>query len=134
MAVVVDASAVAHAVLRGTPDAQALRERLVGETCHAPHLHDFELGNIFRRYVLRRELQPSHARLQLLAGLALVDVRHALSDGLAVAAWGLHPVLTFYDATHVALAHSLGVSLLTADARLARAPALPCAVEVVAPA
>ena len=132
MTLVVDASAVAHAVLRRTPDARALRQRLAGGTCHAPHLHDAELGNIVRRYVLRGELDPAQAPSQLLGGLALIDVRHALSDGLALAAWDLRDTVTFYDATYVALAYSLGVTLLTADARLARAPGLPCEVELVA--
>lgn len=131
--VVVDASAVAHAVLRETPDARALRQRLVATTCHAPHLHDVELGNIFRRYVLRRELEPSQAPSRLLAALALVDVRHASGDRLALAAWGLHGAVSFYDATYVALAQALDLPLLTADARLARAPGLPCAVELVGP-
>ncbi len=39
--------------------------------------------------------------------------------------------LSDYDAMYVALAARLDVSLLTADARLARAPGLPCAVEVL---
>ena len=39
--------------------------------------------------------------------------------------------VTYYDALYVALAARLGYPLLTADARLARAPGLPCAVELV---
>ncbi|MER6989918.1 hypothetical protein ABT337_09360 [Saccharopolyspora hirsuta] len=39
--------------------------------------------------------------------------------------------MSFCDALHVALAASLDVPLLTADAELSRAPKLPCKVEVV---
>jgi len=40
--------------------------------------------------------------------------------------------MSYYDALYAALAAALGHPLLTADARLARAPGLPCAVELVA--
>jgi len=36
-----------------------------------------------------------------------------------------------YDAAYVALAELLGIDLLTADARLASAPGIRCAVEVI---
>jgi predicted nucleic acid-binding protein len=39
--------------------------------------------------------------------------------------------VTPYDATYVALAESLGYLLLTADARLARAPGIRCPVELL---
>ncbi|PZS01499.1 MAG: twitching motility protein PilT [Pseudonocardiales bacterium] len=46
--------------------------------------------------------------------------------------WELRHNLTGYDATYVALAEQLQVtSLLTTDARLAQAPGIACAVEVL---
>jgi predicted nucleic acid-binding protein len=39
--------------------------------------------------------------------------------------------LSFYDALYVALAQALQLSLLTADSKLARAPKLRCAVELI---
>jgi predicted nucleic acid-binding protein len=39
--------------------------------------------------------------------------------------------LTVYDATYVALAEAMDVALLTADAKLAAAPGLQCAVELI---
>jgi predicted nucleic acid-binding protein len=44
---------------------------------------------------------------------------------------GAAPDLTVYDAAYVALAELLGVTLLTGDRRLARAPGVRCRVEVV---
>ena len=39
--------------------------------------------------------------------------------------------ITAYDAMYVTLAEALGVVLFTGDARLARAPRLPCKVRVL---
>ena len=39
--------------------------------------------------------------------------------------------MTYYVALYVALAARLGYPMLTADARLAGAPGLPCAVELI---
>ena len=43
--------------------------------------------------------------------------------------WELRENLTAYDAAYVALAEVLGGSLLTADVRISRAPAVRCPIE-----
>jgi len=48
--------------------------------------------------------------------------------------WELRNGLTVYDAAYVALAEALGAPLVTADARLARAPGVRCRVEVLSSA
>lgn len=45
--------------------------------------------------------------------------------------WQLRDNFTSYDACYIALAETLDCSLLTADARLSRAPGIRCPVEVV---
>jgi predicted nucleic acid-binding protein len=73
-------------------------------------------------------LEPDVAAAALRAITDLVDERYA-HIALAPAAWSLRHNLTYY----AALAARLQVPLLTTDARLAAAPGLPCAVELVAP-
>ena len=48
-----------------------------------------------------------------------------------VRAYELRANVTPYDAAYVALAESLGYTLLTADARLSRAPGIRCQVEIL---
>ena len=45
--------------------------------------------------------------------------------------WELRENVTPYDAAYVALAEDLGGTLVTADARLGRAPGPRCAIEVL---
>lgn len=66
MAVVVDASALAYALLGRDPSAHRLRRRLVEEEGHAPHLVDAEVGNVLRRRVRRGQCSARDAG-QLLA-------------------------------------------------------------------
>ncbi len=46
-------------------------------------------------------------------------------------AWELRANVTVYDALYVALAELLDVVLVTADARLTRAPGLRCQLELL---
>ena len=89
MPVVVDASALAAAVLARSASAVALRRRLGGDVCHAPHLIDAELGSVLRRRVQRDELAARAGMTLLAAGGVLVDHRHEMTGTLAAAAWRL---------------------------------------------
>lgn len=132
MAIVVDASALAASLLGGAPSHRALRRRLADEVCHAPYLVDAEIGNVLRRRVLRGELSALDAQGLLIAATPLIDRRYEMTGSLGQGAWALRENLSFYDALYVALAGALSVPLLTGDRRLARAPTLPCTVELVA--
>ena len=128
--VVVDASVAVHVLTPTDTGAAPLLARLRGTTCHAPHLVDAEVGNVLRRGVRQGVLDAAIAEGALRALASLVTSRHPHGI-LAQAAWALRHNLTYYDALYVALAARLGHPLLTADARLARSPGLPCEVELI---
>ena len=126
--VVVDASALVDALLvKG-----AARSRLTAESLQVPELIDAELLSVLRRLVLAGKLQDG-AALQALAIAHQLGLRRHASRALWRRAWELRLNLSAYDALYVALAELLQVPLLTADARLARAPGLRCRVELIEP-
>ena len=124
--IVLDASAAVSALLR---DGSA-RQAVASEQLHVPHLIDAEVAQALRRLVTASRL-PAHDGEGLLSTWsALALVRHAL-HALLPRVWALRENASAYDATYVALAEALGCALLTADARLARAPGIRCPVTVV---
>jgi len=124
--IVVDASVLVKALLH---DGRA-RPRLGSEELHAPDLLDLEVVSTLRGLVLGREILEPGARRTLSELGALVLTRHSASP-LVPRIWELRSNLTAYDACYVALAERLGCDLVTADARIARAPGLRCTVDVV---
>ena len=126
--VVVDASVLVDALLIDG----AARARLAEVNLQAPDLIDAELLSVLRRLVLAERLPEQHA-LQALAISQRLGLRRHASRQLWPRAWELRTNLTAYDALYVALAEQLGATLLTADARAARAPGLLCGVELLAP-
>ena len=126
--VVVDASVLVNALLING----AARARLADANLQAPDLIDAEVLSVLRRLVLAGRLTEQHALSALTTSQQLGLRRHA-SHHLWPRAWELRSNLTAYDALYVALAERLGATLLTADARAARAPDLQCSVEVMAP-
>ena len=125
---VIDASVLADALLVAGP----ARERLASNNLQAPELIDAELLSVLRRLVLADKLPEGHA-LQALATAERLGLRRHPSRCLRPRAWELRTNLSAYDALYVALAEQLNATLLTADARLARAPGLRCPVEVLVP-
>ena len=130
MDVVLDASVAVRVLTTAGATSATLRARVHESSCHAPHLIDAEVGNVLRRAAASGAIAPDNAAAALRALGSLVTDRYP-HGSLASTAWRLRDNLTYYDALYVALAARLGFPLLTADARLARAPGLPCAVELV---
>lgn len=128
--IVLDASVVLEVLLR-TPHSDEIADRILRprERLHVPHLLDLEVAQVLRRYVARGELTQPRGReaLELLAVFPLIRYGH---EPLLERIWQLRDSLTAYDAAYVALAEALGVTLLTRDARLARAPGIRATVEV----
>ncbi|MDP9435794.1 MAG: type II toxin-antitoxin system VapC family toxin [Actinomycetota bacterium] len=124
--IVVDASAALSALLHDGP----ARSALAGEQVHAPHLIDPEVANSLRRRVAAARLTAEDGRAALQVWQRLGLTRYPMS-ALLDRVWQLRDNVSAYDASYVALAEALDCALLTADARLARAPATRCAVTVV---
>jgi predicted nucleic acid-binding protein len=129
-AFVIDASAYIHGYTETTPSADSLRRRVAGGTVHAPHLLVAEVGSAVRRMTHSGVLKPDRA-VALLDGASSIVTRHYAHGPLARLAWTFRSSVSFYDALYLALATTLSIPLLTSDARLARAPGLPCTVEVI---
>jgi len=128
--IVVDASVVVTAVASSEAGVVA-RSRLAGERLHAPHLLDVEVAHALRQLVGRRSLTAA-AAASALDDLRQLSVRRVPHTRLLARCWELRRNLTMYDACYVALAESLGLPLLTADRRLARAAGIRCEVELLA--
>jgi predicted nucleic acid-binding protein len=130
--IVVDASIVVTALADDGPDGDRVRARLRGERLAAPHLVDVEVLSAWRRLAAVDDLDQRRVALAMedLRWLRLDRVPHG---PLLDRCWELRENLTIYDAAYVALAEAMDVALLTADAKLASAPGLRCAVELIAP-
>jgi predicted nucleic acid-binding protein len=124
--IVIDASAALLGLLNDG-DARAL---LSAEAVACPHLTDSELAHALRSQVRRGVVGEADASNALDAwsrlGLERVSV-----GGLLGRIWELRDNVSAYDASYVAVAEVLAAPLVTADARLARAPGPRCTVTVV---
>ncbi|WP_432507724.1 type II toxin-antitoxin system VapC family toxin [Kineococcus arenarius] len=128
--IVVDASVLAPALADDGPDGDRARERLLGEVLAAPEVIDLEVASVLRRAVAGGALPQRRADLAL-TDLIDLPLRRAAHRGLLRRCWELRHTVTSYDAAYVALAEALDVTLVTADARLSRAPGTTCEVEVL---
>ncbi|MHB1534888.1 MAG: type II toxin-antitoxin system VapC family toxin [Acidimicrobiales bacterium] len=129
--IVVDASVLASALGDDGDDGDRARQRLSRETLAAPELIDLEVSSVLRRLFLGGRIPPRRAELAM-SDLVALPLRRISHRSLLPRCWTLRKNLTIYDASYVALAEQLEAILVTADARLARAPGLRCEVEVMA--
>ena len=128
--IVVDASVLSVALGDDGTDGAAARAAISGETLTAPELLDLEVLSVWRRQVAAGRMSRGRAELAL-ADLYAIPVRRASHRPLMDRCWELRQTVTAYDAAYVALAEVLAVPLLTADARLSRAPGLRCQVDLL---
>lgn len=130
MTVVLDASVVVELVL-GTRVGAKTRERLLDPriSLHGPEFLDLEVLNVLRRYVQAGRVAADRAEAAV-RRLNELDLRRHRHGPMLPRIWSRCANLTAYDATYVTLAEVLGGPLLTADARLSRAPGLPVPVEL----
>jgi predicted nucleic acid-binding protein len=129
--IVLDASVMVHLLTGEAPDTAHIRARLAGELeIHVPHLVDAEVTNGLRGLVLRDRLAVRQARRAIRRFAVLPLVRWPQTPLLS-RVFALRDQLTAYDATYVALAEGLGATLLTRDARMAKAGGHRARIEVV---
>jgi predicted nucleic acid-binding protein len=128
--IAVDASVVAVALADDGHDGDHARARLRGERLTAPELVDLEVTSVWRRQVREGAIDARRAALAL-ADLAALPLQRASHRPLLARCWELRDNLTIYDASYVALAEALDVTLLTGDGRLARATGPRCHIEVL---
>jgi len=129
---VVDASCLYEVVVDGV-DAEAVRARLADDDDQAaPHLVDAEVLALIRRDHLRGVLDPTAARQAVEDLFAWPGLRYG-HQALLQRAWELRATVRSWDALYVALAEAFGATLVTLDARLARASGPRCALEVIRP-
>lgn len=128
--IVVDASVIVAGLADDGPDGDRARDRLRGEDLVAPHLIDLEILSAWRRVAAKGDLDERRFGLAVhdLVDMPLHRIPHW---PLLARCWQLRDNLSTYDAVYVALAETLGLTLVTADARLARAPGTTCQVEVL---
>lgn len=127
--IVVDASVLAPVVLDHGADGTRMRARLRGERIAVPDLAKIEAASVIRRHLANGAVDHAGAD-QAMDDLVDLPVVAFPTSQFLRRAWALRANVTTYDACYVALAETLDCTLLTADARLARAPGLQCAVEL----
>jgi predicted nucleic acid-binding protein len=129
--IVLDASAVVDLLIKPAMETGALRARIRrAGIVYAPHLMDAEVTNTLRRYLLRGQIDQVSAR-RAIRRLARMQVRWRPHKALLGRALALRDQLSAYDAIYVAMAEVTGATLLTRDARLARATGHRARIEVV---
>ena len=128
---VLDASGAIELLLN-TPRGRRLGARLAddAEVVHAPHLIDIEIAHVLRRYVLAGTLDEPRAA-QALDQWRQLGVERYPHEPFLDRIWSLRNNVTSCDATYVALAATLGESLVTGDRKLAASPGLNVRVELV---
>ncbi len=124
--IVVDASAAVLGLLNDG-DARAF---LANEPFACPHLADSEIVHALRGTVRSGDVDMADAE-KALETWARLGMERVPIVGLLARIWELRENLTAYDATYVAVAEGLGVPLVTADGRIARAPGPTCPITVV---
>ena len=129
--IVVDASVLANALADDTADGRLARQRLTsGGELVAPDLVDVATVSVLRRRWLAGDVTARRfsAAIEDLENLSLTRFP---TLPLMRRAYELRANVTAYDAAYVALAEQLDCTLVTADARLTKAPGVKCLVDLV---
>ena len=124
--IVADASVLVESLIGSMP-AQKL---LADEQIQVPDVTDIEVVSALRKRVRLRQFTAEDGWRVLETYRWMAVTRHstfALFDRI----WELRDNLSAYDAAYVALAEIIDCPLVTADARLSRAPGVRCTITVL---
>lgn len=130
IAAVIDCSALVELMSQGGRAAIWRNPELSECMLAAPHLVDTEFVNAVRG-LSRRNPELIDRFEQLMAEFHRLDLTRFEHAPLTWEAWRLRDRVTAYDGMYVALAADLGVPLITADTRLARAARGTCDVRLL---
>lgn len=126
-----DASVLANALADDTADGRIARRRLTsGGELVAPDLVDVETVSVLRRRWLAGDVTARRFSAAI-EDLEDISLTRFPTLPLMRRAYELRANVTAYDAAYVALAEQLDCVLVTADARLAKAPGVRCLVDLV---
>jgi len=130
--IVVDASALADALLDDGPTGAAARSALTSDPHWIAPTHLLvEVVSVIRGKLLGGKLSPARAN-DAVDALSTLVVEDVPLSGLIDRIWQLRSNLTAYDAAYVAAAEAVGCPLVTGDGRLAKASGVRCEVRVTA--
>lgn len=129
--IVIDASILANVVADDGPDGELARLQLREAGAAAvPDLADVETVAVLRKRWLAGDLSPRRFRAAV-EDLEALGLQRFPTLPLMRRAYELRANVTAYDAAYVALAETLDVELVTADARLARSSGPTCQIRVL---
>jgi predicted nucleic acid-binding protein len=129
--IIVDASVMTWALVNGSGRGSAARAELAkDEHWAAPEHWQIEVFSSIRGLLLGGKLAEARAR-EAVSALGELSVLPVPIGDLLGRMWELRGNVSAYDAAYVAAAELREATLLTTDARLARAGGLRCEVRVV---
>lgn len=116
---VIDASALVDLLVVERPRG-ALREAIRFDRCVTPAIMDLDAAAVLSRLVTGGDLPEAEAA-QVLCDVRAAPVQRFPHGPLLSRAWRFRERVGVHHAAYLALAHILGVSLLTSDPRLEEA-------------
>lgn len=128
--IVVDASVLANGLVFTDQRGRKARAALARDVqWAAPEHWKAEVFSVVRGLALGGKISTDHAD-RALQRLPRIGVDHVPLDPLLPRMWQLRRQISGYDAAYLALAVARDLTLITADARLARAAVGHCRVEL----
>jgi predicted nucleic acid-binding protein len=128
--IVVDASALANMLLYADDRGRKARSVLGRDVeWAAPEHWKAEMFSVIRKLSWFGQITEARA-VWAVGHLPNLGIDHVSLDGLLPRMWQLRNGISGYDAAYVALAEARNLTLVTADARLARTATSYCRVEL----